>query len=798
MAFKARILVVDDEPANRKLLAGLVAHEGYEALVASGGAEALEMLSSAPVDLVLLDLMMPEVGGMAVLAELQRRRWLPALPVVVVTALDDRKARLDALRGGAADFITKPIDRIEVACRIHALVELKQLRERSVASVEGKLVALVESASDAIVVADAEGRIRSWNQAAERMFGHHRAEALGKSLTLIVPEKYRRAHIEGMSRFKASAQHVLMGKTVELEGLRSDGTIFPLELSLSTWEGTSGREFGAIMRDITARREAKAALKKSEEQLRHAQKMEAIGQLAGGIAHDFNNILSVILSYSSFIQEALPEGDVIRDDILEVIEAGGRAVGLTQQLLAFARQQPTEKRAVDLNASLARLSKMLVRTLGEHIALKVTLLEPSAAVTIDPVQFDQIVLNLAVNARDAMLDGGQLHIALERAPAPSGEVEGQGWVRLRVADTGTGMDEPTQERVFEPFFTTTEIGKGTGLGLATCFGIITDAGGSIHIESALGLGTTFNVHLPICVGEVDPDVGASRALVLGGQGEVVLVAEDDKPLRKVTARVLEGAGYTVVEAADGDEAIELLDKLGSRLDILISDVVMPGRSGFDVVEHAQRAWPGIAVLLTSGVIDNRTRGGRAGDVPVLWKPVSPPDLVRAVARALEARSKGGALVTFEGGADAAAIAIEGNEAAQPAPEPPIEASRALRAHRGRPTRNAEALKILVEQAQAEARLELARVMRQLAHDLNTPIATLAMEVFSAQMMLDKLRPPAQADKPEEAARALSNLKDICANLEDVSSSLKEYMSVFSRLASDLPKPVNPTTSGRLP
>ncbi|MDP3179882.1 MAG: PAS domain S-box protein, partial [Spirochaetaceae bacterium] len=396
---RARILVVDDDPANRRLLADLVVHEGYEAVTATGGADALAILANVPVNLVLLDLMMPQVDGMAVLAELQKQQRLPALPVVVVTAHDERKVRIDALTAGAIDFIAKPIDRLEVVCRLRTLVELSQLRERAVATVEDKLresdhlLRLRFDQSPVATIAwDTSFRVIAWNPAAEKLFGYTEAEALGLHAAFIVPED-QRAHVDARWR------ELPGGRANEStnENVTRDGRTIQCEWHNAPLTSADGTLLGgsSVILDVTERLRLKATLAQS-------QKMEAMGQLAGGVAHDFNNILSVILSYGSFIRDTLPEDDERRDDIIEVLKAGDRAVALTRQLLTFTRQQPTEKRLVDLNQSLSELHKLLLRTLGADVELHAVPSARPAVVRIDPVQFDQIVLNLAVNARDAM------------------------------------------------------------------------------------------------------------------------------------------------------------------------------------------------------------------------------------------------------------------------------------------------------------------------------------------------------------------------------------------------------------
>ena len=661
MKEKATILVVDDEQANRRLLADLVRHEGYDVLIANGGAEALALIADKPVDLVLLDWMMPTVDGMAVLAELQKRQLLPALPVVVVTANDDRQSRLDALTAGAIDFVLKPIDRLEVACRIRTLVELKQLRDRAIATVEDKLAESdhllrlhFAQSPVAKIVWDTSLRVVTWSPAAERLFGYTREEATGQHVAELFPGPTG-SHLEGAIR--SDGQDRAPGFFNE-QHTRSDGEQVACEWHIAPLTSSDGACVGlsSVALDMSERTRLQGALAQS-------QKMDSMGQLAGGIAHDFNNILAVIISYGSLIRDAIPPGDGRRDDAIEVLKAAERGAGLTQQLLAFARQQPAEKRPTDLNQRLAQIQKLLVRTLGEHIELTVVPSARPAVVQIDPVQFDQVVLNLAVNARDAMPDGGRLRIALERV-APSSERE-TGWVQIKVADSGAGMDERTQRRIFEPFFTTKEQGKGTGLGLATCFGIVTEAGGTIRVQSAPGQGSTFTVELPRCAEEVGATSRTATPISRDGRGETVLVVEDDAAIRKVTARVLESAGYTVHVAVDGEEAIGRIDELGARLDVLVSDVVMPKRSGHDVVEHARRIVPGAVVLLMSGFLDSSVRSINRSDVRVLLKPLPPRELLRAIAEALASRSKSKPARAADGGAPLATQARSVSAAARP-------------------------------------------------------------------------------------------------------------------------------------
>jgi|GEM_PF-231461 len=383
-------------------------------------------------------------------------------------------------------------------------------------------------------------------------------------------------------------------------------------------------------------REVRARIERTkvEQQFLFAQKMDAVGRLTGGIAHDFNNILAAIISFANFVIEALPEGDERRDDVQEILKAADRGSSLTTQLLAFSRQRPGAARPTDLNAGLEHFHSLLTRTLGSHIDLVVTPAARPAVVRIDPVLFDQVLLNLAVNARDAMPDGGRLIISLEHLPLEEGR-ETNGRVCLKVTDTGTGMDAATRAHLFEPFFTT-KGGRGAGLGLATTHGIVADAGGVIAVDTTPGGGTTFRVTLPLCSEDTPSLRHAAGRVERPGHGEVVVVAEDDAALRHVARRVLQSAGYVVHIAADGDEAGRLIEALGERLDVLVTDVQMPGCSGHALAARVRRQCPGAAILLTSGFIEESERDRLQQDaLPILWKPTPPRDLVRAVGQALE-------------------------------------------------------------------------------------------------------------------------------------------------------------------
>ena len=384
-----------------------------------------------------------------------------------------------------------------------------------------------------------------------------------------------------------------------------------------------------------------------EGQLRQAQKMEAVGQLAGGIAHDFNNLLTVITASTRFALEALPPGAVVREDLAAVDEAAGRAAQLTGQLLAFSRQQLLRPEVLDLNAVVRGIEPMLRRLIGEDIVV-LTLLAPALApVLADPGQLEQVLMNLAVNARDAMPQGGRLVIetaTVEVTPAEAarrgGAVAPGAYLRLRVRDTGVGMDEATLARVFEPFFTTKEPGKGTGLGLATVYGIVQQSGGSVWVSSAPGQGTTFEVDLPQAVAAEVPDAAsAGDAPAVAPGSETVLLVEDEAAVRAIVRRILRQQGYTVLEASHGREGLRVAERHVGRIDLVVTDVVMPELSGRAFAEQLASTHPGVRVLFMSGYTDDEIlrRGFFLPGMALLEKPFTADGLLQAVREVLDGR-----------------------------------------------------------------------------------------------------------------------------------------------------------------
>ena len=496
---------------------------------------------------------------------------------------------------------------------------------------------LLKAAPDAIVVMD-QGRVVLLNDRAEELFGWPRAELLGEQAGVLLTDEARETFTEQVRRSVQGRAAGPMG-TVSLQVRRRDGSHFPAEASLALVATPQGQVTVAVVRDVSERRHLEAAA-----QSHRSQRLEALGQLAGGIAHDFNNLLGVIVNYANFVIEEAeapaPDLTTIAADARQVVKAGERGTGLTHQLLKFARREVIRPQVLDLNEVLHDVEELLRRSLGEHISL---VTRPGAAlppVTCDPGQIEQLLVNLAVNARDAMPGGGSLVIDTASAHLSAGEhpeLAAGDYVRLRVSDSGEGMTPDVVERAFEPFFTTKPNHEATGLGLATVYGIATQAGGSVGIASQPGIGTTVTVLLPSSAGQTPEEPPELEPATTGGHGETLLVVEDEAALRDVAGRILSRAGYRVIAAEGGPQALELAALHDGAIDLLVSDVVMPGMLGKELAERLVHERPGTRVLYMSGYAQPvlASQGTLDPGVALLEKPFSAEDLLTAVRKRLD-------------------------------------------------------------------------------------------------------------------------------------------------------------------
>jgi PAS domain S-box-containing protein len=492
----------------------------------------------------------------------------------------------------------------------------------------GMLRAVIDTSPLAIVTMDLEGVVKSWNRAAERIFGWHAEEVLGKPFP-IVPAEDEEFFRDNLDRLRRS--ETIAG--VERQRRRRDGAVIDVSLWNAPLKDGAGNVIGAIsvIADMTDR-------KRLEDQFRQSQKMEAVGRLAGGVAHDFNNLLTVISGYTQMLLDGLEEDHPMRSYVEEIVRAGDSAAALTGQLLAFSRRQIVTPQVLDLNALVSGMDNMLHRLIGEDINLAATLAPDLPSVKVDAGQFQQVLMNLAVNARDAMPAGGRITIrtAAEVVDESNPDIPPGSYVVLSVSDTGKGMTEETRRRIFEPFFTTKGRGKGTGLGLSTVFGIVKQAGGEISVESQPGRGSTFRIYLPAIDRAVAAGVESELAPELKKGTETVLVVEDEAGLRKLVREVLQSHGYTVLVAEDFRAALDLSRTHAGPIHLCLTDMIMPGMGGRDLAARLTELRPRLKVLYMSGYTNNvLQQDGTNVAGRFLQKPFTPESLLAKVRAVLD-------------------------------------------------------------------------------------------------------------------------------------------------------------------
>ncbi len=582
------------------------------------------------------------------LRQIERREWSLSWAAIAVTLL--LTAGLTSFALGTLHSHSAEVERTDPVVAIRGLLglvfvfdlyvvyqqlQITRIRRRLVER-EEFFQLISENVIDMIAVVDSNGR-RAYNSPSyQRILGYSPEE-------LEATSSFEQVHPDDHQIVVDAAGDVRrtgVGRRIEYRMRHKDGSWVYLESTASPVMNAKGEVENLVIvnRDISERR-------RLEEQLRQSQKMDAIGRLSGGVAHDFNNLLGVIIGYAEILQERIPETDSMRAPVDQIIKAGSRASSLTKQLLAFSRQQVMEPKILVLNAVVADTEKMLRRLIGEDIELLTSLDPALGKIRADQGQIEQVIMNLAVNARDAMPEGGRLVIETANfeiddkfARRYAYPVLPGSYILLTVSDNGIGMDTATQQRIFEPFFTTKEKGKGTGLGLSTVYGVVKQSGGYIDVVSTRGKGTTFNIYLP-CVGQnaVETNtLGPERPEELRGT-ETILVAEDEDTLRALTRHLLELYGYRVLEACDGNQALRLSEQTADEINVLLTDVVMPGISGRILADQLKQKRPDVKVVFMSGYT-----GQRVGEKDILepgslflQKPFTREGLARKIREALQ-------------------------------------------------------------------------------------------------------------------------------------------------------------------
>jgi PAS domain S-box-containing protein len=502
----------------------------------------------------------------------------------------------------------------------------------------------VDSSPNGMVMIDRGGRMVLVNREIERMFGYGRGQLLGKPIEMLVPARFRDRHPLHRENFFVQPERRSMGIGRDLFALRADGTEFPVEIGLNPISTAAGLFVLGSVVDISPRRRAEEQRRNLEDQLRQAQKMEAIGQLASGIAHDFKNLLAGILGCNNLALRAAKSETPLHDYLTEIKDAAERGAALTRQLLEFGREQVNAPAPLPLNGIVGAAERMLRRVIGEDVRMTLELAAVEDTILADRTHIEQILMNLVINARDAMPDGGRLAIAtrgldLAEAIQFSGLTLRPGsYVTLEIVDSGSGMDQRTRDRLFEPFFSTKTIGKGTGLGLYTVYGIVRQLGGAIEVESEVGIGTTFTVYLPTSKTSPVPSVGVMETESQRAGGETILLVEDERLIRTTLRIILREAGYSVIVAGDPAEALQLAAARPAPIHLLLTDMIMPGSTGAELASALKATRPDMQVLLMSAFpAEWLVRQGRVlPGTRVLEKPFEDALLLGSIREALDA------------------------------------------------------------------------------------------------------------------------------------------------------------------
>jgi PAS domain S-box-containing protein len=753
MSGAARILIIDDDPGTCQSIGDVLELRGFAVETATAGHRALDALAARPVDAAILDIKLPDIPGLELMRTIRTSH--PGIEIIVITGHASISNAIQAINGSAFAYLTKPFDMDHLMVVVDQALEKKRL-ERALHESEERYRLVAEHIQDAILLLDLEGRVVFTNRRGEELTGYTEAEYRNRPIaSFLTPE----GAAEAGARINAAKSGQAVDPFFETELVRRDGSKIWVEANVANVQ-KDGQLMGrlAVVRDISSRRRAEAALRETsqtlrtlieaspvaimslnlagrvtlwnraaermfgwsdrevlgqplptvpedkrtefaaavarnrrgeatiyetqrkrkdgslvnvltstaaildtegrvaatmaiivdvteqkqlEEQLRQAVKMEGIGRLAGGITHDFNNLLTVIAGRIYLLMSQLPAGHAMREDLQLIEQTGERAAALTKQLLAFSRKQILAPVVLDLNDVLTSMKQLLERVLGEDIDLIIDLEPPLGRVLADESQLEQVILNLAVNARDAMPDGGQLVLETSNVEVddtylrPHVELRRGSYVALAVTDSGIGMPAETLARIFEPFFTTKEAGRGTGLGLATAYGIVKQSNGHITVYSEPGHGTTFRVYLPKAEDNVAATVAVETSTPSGT--ETVLLVEDDLDLRTLAHAILKQQGYSVLEAEDAAAAIRIADQYPGCIHLLITDVVMPKMNGPTMARAIREHRPDAKLLYMSGYTDEAIvrHGVLEPGTPFLQKPFTPGTLARKIRQVLD-------------------------------------------------------------------------------------------------------------------------------------------------------------------
>ncbi|MDB5106296.1 MAG: hybrid sensor histidine kinase/response regulator [Fibrobacteres bacterium] len=652
---KVKVLLVDDLPHKLTALSSIIENDSLTLVTATSGFDALRHLLRDDFAVILLDVQMPGLDGFETAALIRQRKRSEHTPIIFITANLPNDGNLSkGYQLGAVDYIYAPVVPEILKAKVAVFVELfrinrkvrqqtralrtytldlelvnRQLehRTRELQSSKESFRNIVEKNQEGIAVVDAGGTIRFANPAFVHMLGDPSGGAMGRPFPFPME----------------------VGVIQEIDHLGLDDKTLPIEVSLAETQWEGGTAYLASVRDISQRRGAENALKDSEEKLRQAQKLESIGRLAGGVAHDFNNLLTAINGYTDMVLASMEDENPLKGYLHEVRRSGERAAELTHQLLAYSRKQVLVPKLLNLNIVVDNMTNMLRRLIGDNIELLAVPDTNLGLVKADPGQLEQVIMNLVVNAKDAMPDGGRISVetgmevldidSLALHPIDKEISINPGtYVVLTVSDTGTGMDEETRGRIFEPFFTTKEVGRGTGLGLSMVYGFVKQSGGNITVASIPNQGTTFRIYLPMAIGSTAWKPNDGERNPKGAEGfENILLVEDETTVRKFLLSVLQHVGYNVIEASDGKQAMEIAEAREGTIHLLLTDVMMANMGGRELASKLSECRPEMKVLFMSGYTEDcYPKGWEARNgVEFLQKPFSPGVLAQKVRAVLD-------------------------------------------------------------------------------------------------------------------------------------------------------------------
>ncbi len=627
----ARILVVDDTEANRYAVSRHLRAAGFTVWEATDGRRALERLAQELPDLMVADVRMPGMDGLELVRRVRADARTRHLAVLQVSAsFTDPISQAQGLDSGADAYLTHPVEPLVLLASIRALLRARTA-EREARAAEAAWRATFEAIGDGVCVIDSTGCIERWNAAFESVLGT--ADLKGHNLTDLVPA----LTVIGTAPYIALADGTpLHGTEITLEGKRARVSARPVPEEV----GGPNRTV-CVITDMTKQRAA-------EMRVQQAQRLEAAGQLAGGIAHEINNMMTVILGLTEFVSRSPDLAEGHRRDMGEIGKAANRGAGMARQLLAFTRRQMLQPRVLDINATLAGMGRLIGQLMGADCEVSLRLSPDAGLVYVDEGQLEQAILNLALNARDAMERGGKFTMStgLERLGAefaeryPGIDIRPGDYTRISVSDTGIGMDPETLERIFEPFFTTKPVGQGSGLGLATVYGIVKQSNGYIWAESGPTAGASFHIYLPQTTGQLGGASAEAARPVLRRGSETILVVDDEPMVRALARRSLEIYGYSVIEAEDGQDALQKVNsEAGGSIALVVADVVMPRMDGRELSERLRHSHPGLLVVYMSGHTGDELARRRVLDptVPFIQKPFHPDELVSLVQERLDLR-----------------------------------------------------------------------------------------------------------------------------------------------------------------